>query len=226
MAGLLEIKRVLLPVDNMVSRVRNNRRLFNRSDFLMLRGSILSFVFKYLDRLYADLIDRYFNDRVASGGIFGILLMRYRRDFTYYINRAFDVAVYNFNRFGRLYGYVRGDMRVDIVVYLSMLLRTMLLNFERDFIVYVSRFYRNIKLFKVIGGIITTSASTCRFCNDRVFTYNALEFVRSSPQLRVHLFHPNCRHRIVPVVDGYSGVVYDVFNLPRIVNGHFYGYKK
>lgn len=113
-----------------------------------------------------------------------------------------------------------------MVPYLKMLFRTLPRDLERDLMEYTIRFYAERKLFVVRGGKVHNSASTCRFCDGRVLTKQALDFVTKSSQLKVHLFHPNCRHTIREAPKNYDGPVVDIDNLPPISNGHFQGFDK
>jgi len=108
----------------------------------------------------------------------------------------------------------------------KLLFKTIPDNLERDLTKFFVRFYIKNKVFKVVGGIVHNSASTCRWCNEKVIDLEALEFVTESKELSVHLFHPNCRHRIVPVSDNFSGKVFGIKDLPTIVNKHFAGFNK
>lgn len=136
-----------------------------------------------------------------------------------------------FNLLLRIFGLQRARRKVarrfnlGLVQYLTMLFRTEPRNMERDMMRFLIRFFED-NLFLVTGGVVHNSASTCRFATDRVFTKRALDFIMKSPQLKVHLFHPNCRHRVVPPPKNFKGKVFDVSDLPAIAGGHFQGFHK
>ena len=131
----------------------------------------------------------------------------------------------------RIFGSQRANksktrrVSLGLVSYLKMLFRTLPRDMERDMMQFLIRFFEN-NTFLVVGGKVHNSASTCLFADGRVFTQKALDFITRSPALKVHLFHPNCRHRIVPPPKNYNGAVLDVGDLPAVQNGHFQGFHK
>lgn len=107
-----------------------------------------------------------------------------------------------------------------IVPYLQMLFRTLPQQFERDLIRWSIRFYEDRPWFRVLGGVAENSAYTCRWANGRVFDESGLEYITKSGQLRDHLFHPNCRHRIARVPNSYKGGAWTAADIAaRVRNG-------
>lgn len=125
-----------------------------------------------------------------------------------------EVVVPGFARAGR--GGTRG-WSMKFVAYLRLLFKTIPRNLDRDLLRAIVRFDAlregQEARFLVTGGVIATSATTCRFVNNKVLTQEALDFVTASPELRDHLFHPNCRHRLVAPPDNFRGQVWDVVAL-------------
>lgn len=114
--------------------------------------------------------------------------------------------------------------KIGLAAYVKMLLNTVPHNAERNLVEWAVKKYNPRKLFRVTGGIVHNSASTCRFCDGKVLDEEALRFATRSDSLRVHLFHPNCRHKIEPVGANYQGEVIGLSDLPPVQNGHFLGY--
>lgn len=110
-------------------------------------------------------------------------------------------------------------MRIRLVPYLEMLFKTIPRNMERDLVRWRIRLFDPRPLFRVVGGIVENSAFTCRWANGRVFTEDGLRFLTDSPILKDHLFHPNCRHRLVSVSHQYRGSVWTQADIARRVSG-------
>lgn len=98
---------------------------------------------------------------------------------------------------------------VNLAAYLRMLTRTIPMNFRRD---YEQLFVRletraklpadelpgpkNEQLYLINTGHSEASCTTCLMCNGRVLTRSALDF--ATTMLSPPLFHPNCRHAVLP----------------------------
>lgn len=107
-----------------------------------------------------------------------------------------------------------------IVPYLQLLFRTLPQQLERDLIRWNIRFFEDRPWFRVFGGVVENSAHTCEWSNGRVFDESGLDYISKSRQLRDHLFHPNCRHRIVRVPASYRGTAWSASDIAgRVRNG-------
>ncbi len=126
-----------------------------------------------------------------------------------------------------LYGYARltrtrsRRLVVKLSARLKMLFRTIPANIERELQKQSIEYFEARPIFRVVGGVVHNSASTCRWCNNKVLDRSGLEFVTRDPSLKDHLFHPNCRHRLVPVRSDFDGVVWSAPEIRRLVrNGN------
>lgn len=103
----------------------------------------------------------------------------------------------------------RTKRTINLAAYLRMLTRTIPMNFRRD---YEQLFVRletraklpadklpgpnNEQLYLINAGHTEASCSTCLMCNGRVLTRSALDF--ATTMLSPPLFHPHCRHAVLP----------------------------
>lgn len=100
---------------------------------------------------------------------------------------------------------------INLASYLKMLTRTVPMNYRRDYEQLLVRFVtstllgkedrptaKNEQLYLINTGHSHTSCITCLMLNGRVLTRSALDF--ATTQLAPVLFHPNCRHAVLPAL--------------------------
>lgn len=98
---------------------------------------------------------------------------------------------------------VKGKRRIfrqSLSKYLKMLFRTYPMNFQRDHNMVVSRWKgkggEGEDVFFINSGKSYNSSPVCVLVQGRALTRSALQLVTS--QFQSPLFHPNCRHRVLP----------------------------
>ena len=109
---------------------------------------------------------------------------------------------------------------MNLVSYLRLLFRTIPRNLERDLMSIAIRLFQEEELFRISGGVSRNSAATCAWCNGKVLTKDALDFVTKSTQLKDRLFHPNCAHAIHPVPGEYQGSIQTERDAHRALRGN------
>jgi hypothetical protein len=109
---------------------------------------------------------------------------------------------------------------IKLSSYLKMLYKTVPKRLERDLIDVILSRYEADERRLVVGGKVKNSAHTCIWCDGKVLTSAAVQFVAETPMLKDHLFHPNCRHSLRAVPKGYKGKVWTVDAIrSKISNG-------
>ena len=98
--------------------------------------------------------------------------------------------------------------RMGLATYLKMITRTLPMNFRRDYEQLLVRYAlrvltgkdkpstQNQSLYLINTGHSNTSCTTCLALNGRVLTRPALDM--ATTMLSPPLFHPNCRHAVLP----------------------------
>lgn len=100
---------------------------------------------------------------------------------------------------------------INLASYLKMLTRTIPMNFRRDYEQLLVRYVtsvllgkadrptaQNEQLYLINTGHSHTSCITCLMLNGKVLTRSALDF--ATTRLAPVLFHPNCRHAVLPAL--------------------------
>jgi len=122
-------------------------------------------------------------------------------------------------------GGQRQVFRIGITAYVKLLVKTLPANFirEADTLLLKERalerkIKRKDRLFLISKGFSAESAQTCIWCQGRVLTADAFEFVQRA--LSPNLFHPHCRHHVVrsfnATMDTYNGKYGPVLTLKDV----------